>query len=196
MANLHGGLVVGTENKSENYVGYATKYGDAACDISMIDDLTKTEIAVMAEYLDIPEGIRTKKPSADLWADQTDEDELGFTYEELDKWILQIDEASTHAAKVVKMDYMHTSTRHKFETYNLWTINSSADDHQFLKMLAAITKPEELAFVLKTSSADSDTIIAKFMAVSPLLEDTKWLIYQKAIESSLTRTFGGRHSGC
>jgi NAD+ synthase len=77
-------LVVGTGNKSELSVGYFTKYGDGGCDMLPIGDLLKTEVYELARSLKIPEKIINKAPSAGLWAGQTDEAELGVTYEELD----------------------------------------------------------------------------------------------------------------
>jgi NAD+ synthase len=79
------GLVVGTGNKTEILLGYTTLYGDSACAINPIGDLYKTQVRQLARVLDIPEAVITKPPSADLWAGQTDEGELGFTYEEVDK---------------------------------------------------------------------------------------------------------------
>jgi len=84
-ANHKNGLVIGTTNKSEMAVGYFTKYGDGGCDLEPIANLYKTEIVEMGKYLNIPKNIITKKPSAGLWNDQTDEDEFGFTYADLDK---------------------------------------------------------------------------------------------------------------
>jgi NAD+ synthase len=79
------GLVVGTGNKTEILLGYTTLYGDSACAINPIGDLYKTQVRQLARALGVPDAIITKPPSADLWADQTDEGELGFTYEEVDK---------------------------------------------------------------------------------------------------------------
>ncbi len=78
------GLVIGTGNKTEILLGYTTLYGDSACAINPIGDLYKTQIRQLAASLGIPEEIITKAPSADLWQGQTDEDELGFTYDEVD----------------------------------------------------------------------------------------------------------------
>ena len=77
-------LVIGTSNKSEAMVGYGTKYGDLACDIFVIGDLLKTEVYEIARYLEIPESILTKVPTAELFEGQTDEQELGIRYAELD----------------------------------------------------------------------------------------------------------------
>ena len=79
------GLVVGTGNKTEILLGYSTLYGDSACALNPIGDLYKTQVRQLARALGIPEQIIAKPPSADLWAGQTDEGELGFTYEEVDK---------------------------------------------------------------------------------------------------------------
>jgi NAD+ synthase len=79
------GLVVGTGNKTEILLGYTTLYGDSACALNPIGDLYKTQVRQLARALDVPEPIIAKPPSADLWAGQTDEGELGFTYEEVDK---------------------------------------------------------------------------------------------------------------
>ncbi len=80
-----GGLVVGTSNKTEILLGYSTLFGDSACAINPIGDLYKTQVRQLSRAMGIPNVIVDKAPSADLWANQTDEDELGFTYEEVDK---------------------------------------------------------------------------------------------------------------
>jgi NAD+ synthase len=79
------GLVVGTSNKTEILLGYSTMYGDSASAMNPIGDLYKTQIRQLARAMNIPAPIIDKAPSADLWAGQTDENELGFTYEEVDK---------------------------------------------------------------------------------------------------------------
>ncbi len=86
-SNHKNGLVIGTTNKSEMEVGYFTKYGDGGVDFEPIAGLYKTEIFQMAKILNVPKNIITKKPTAGLWDDQTDEDEFGFTYFELDKFL-------------------------------------------------------------------------------------------------------------
>ena len=83
-ANHLNGMVVGTGNKSEIEIGYFTKYGDGGVDIEPIGDLSKTEIFEVSKILGIPRRIINKKPSAELWENQTDEDEIGMTYQELD----------------------------------------------------------------------------------------------------------------
>ena len=86
-AQLKGYLVVGTSNKSEFTVGYFTKYGDSGSDLMPLVDFTKKEIFELARYLEIPDKIIQKPPSAGLFKDQTDEDEMGFTYNDLEKYI-------------------------------------------------------------------------------------------------------------
>ena len=84
-ANSKNYLVSGTGNKSEILIGYFTKHGDGACDIEPIGDLYKTDVYQLANYLEIPQEIIDKPPRAGLWNNQTDEDEIGMTYELLDK---------------------------------------------------------------------------------------------------------------
>lgn len=79
------GLVVGTSNKTEILLGYSTLWGDMASALNPIGDLYKTQVRQLARAMNIPAPIVDKPPSADLWANQTDENELGFTYEEVDK---------------------------------------------------------------------------------------------------------------
>ncbi len=79
------GLVIGTGNKTELLLGYSTLYGDSANALNPIGDLYKTQVRQLSRALNIPDPILDKPPSADLWAGQTDEDELGFTYEQVDK---------------------------------------------------------------------------------------------------------------
>ena len=86
-ANIHNALVVGTTNRTEFYTGYFTKFGDGACDIEPIMHLYKHDVREAAAFLDIPESIIEKKPSAGLYPGQTDEDELGMSYDELDDYV-------------------------------------------------------------------------------------------------------------
>lgn len=80
-------LVVGTDNAAEWYTGYFTKYGDGGVDIHPLVDFTKSEVREMAKYLNVPEEVITKAPSADLWEDQTDENEMGTTYDRIDAYL-------------------------------------------------------------------------------------------------------------
>jgi NAD+ synthase len=78
-------LVLGTSNKTELLLGYGTLYGDMASAINPLGDLYKTQVRQLARYMGVPELIVRKRPSADLWAGQTDEEELGFTYDQVDR---------------------------------------------------------------------------------------------------------------
>jgi NAD+ synthase len=79
------GLVVGTSNKTEILLGYSTLYGDSASALNPIGDLYKAQVRQLSRAMNIPAPIIDKPPSADLWEGQTDEKELGFTYEEVDE---------------------------------------------------------------------------------------------------------------
>jgi len=79
------GLPIGTSNKTEILLGYSTLWGDMASALNPIGDLYKTQVRQLSRALDIPAPIIDKPPSADLWIGQTDESELGFTYEQVDK---------------------------------------------------------------------------------------------------------------
>jgi len=81
-------LVLGTGNRTEALLGYTTLYGDAACALNPLGQLYKTEIRALCTYLDLPDSVLTKAPSADLWEGQADEDELGVTYEEVDRLLV------------------------------------------------------------------------------------------------------------
>lgn len=78
-------LVVGTDNAAEWYTGYFTKYGDGGVDLVPLVNYTKGEVSEMARYLEVPAEIIDKKPSAGLWEGQTDENEMGTTYNMIDK---------------------------------------------------------------------------------------------------------------
>ena len=92
-SNDFGGLVVGTSNKTEILLGYSTLYGDSACALNPLGDLYKTQLRQLATAMQVPQVIVEKAPTADLWAGQTDEGELGFTYAEVDKLLyLLVDE--------------------------------------------------------------------------------------------------------
>ena len=83
-------LVVGTSNKTEIILGYGTLYGDSASSVNPIGELYKFQVYELARYFDIPISIIDKKPTADLWENQTDEDELGFSYRDIDKLLYAI----------------------------------------------------------------------------------------------------------
>ncbi|MEW5762283.1 MAG: NAD(+) synthase [Bacillota bacterium] len=87
-ANERNALVVGTGNRSEIMVGYYTKYGDGGADLLPIGNLVKGQVKELARHLGVPREIIDKPPSAGLWLGQDDEEELGVTYEELDRYLL------------------------------------------------------------------------------------------------------------
>ena len=83
-------LVLGTSNKTELLLGYGTLFGDMASSINPIGDLYKADVFKLARFLQVPQSILDKKPTADLWAGQSDEDELGFTYAEVDELLHEL----------------------------------------------------------------------------------------------------------
>jgi NAD+ synthase len=88
VAQLGRRFVIGTGYLAEGTVGYFTKWGDGAHDLNPLGMLTKKEVYALARYLQVPDSIIDKKPSAGLWEGQTDEDELGITYKQIDAYIL------------------------------------------------------------------------------------------------------------
>lgn len=84
------GLVMGTGNKTEILLGYTTLFGDSACAINPVGDLYKTQVRQLSRVLGVPREIIDKAPSADLWTGQTDEGELGFSYEDVDQLLYHI----------------------------------------------------------------------------------------------------------
>ena len=109
-ANQLGYRVLGTGNRSEIAVGYYTKYGDGGADLLPLGSLVKSEVRELARRLGVPERIIDKPPSAGLWADQTDETEMGLTYEELDAHLLT--GAASPAVKA-RVDALHVASEHK-----------------------------------------------------------------------------------
>lgn len=101
-------LVAGTGNKSEATMGYFTKWGDGAYDFNPIADLTVTEIYELLRYLDCPQAILEKAPSAALFEGQTDEDEMGITYKELDEYI-RTGKAADEIKEKIERTYKTTS---------------------------------------------------------------------------------------
>lgn len=85
LSQAAGALVLGTGNRTEWLLGYTTLHGDAACGLNPLGQLYKAEVRLLGAHLDLPRQVLDKAPSADLWAGQADEDELGFTYAEADE---------------------------------------------------------------------------------------------------------------
>ena len=118
-ANAIDGLAIGTGNKSELQIGYFTKYGDGGVDLLPIGDLYKYQVYELAKELGVPESIISKAPSAGLFAGQTDEDELGLSYKELDA-ILEAIEKNSDLSKfdpgtVQHVQQLKAAAQHKLE---------------------------------------------------------------------------------
>ncbi len=109
-------LVAGTGNKSEILIGYFTKYGDGGCDILPLGDLLKTQVRKLAKELEIPHEIIKRRSSAGLWEKQTDEEELGIRYEDLDRTILAIERGKTESIPpqmLIKVEELIKKSTHK-----------------------------------------------------------------------------------
>ena len=96
-------MVVGTSNKSELLIGYYTKWGDGGADFLPIGDLYKTQVYRLAEEMDVPEQIINRIPTAELWKGQTDEEEMGIRYKELDKILICLERKFDEERIVEKM---------------------------------------------------------------------------------------------
>lgn len=105
-----GYLVAGTGNRSELEVGYFTKYGDGGVDLLPIGGLVKSEVRTLAEHLGIPRAIIEKPPSAGLWGGQTDEGEMGLTYEALDRYLVT---GEADPAVRARVEVMRAASEHK-----------------------------------------------------------------------------------
>jgi NAD+ synthase len=103
-------MVVGSSNRSEISIGYFTKYGDGGVDIMPLGNLVKGQVRELARFLVIPRTIIDKPPTAGLWEGQTDEDEMGFSYEALDRYLLS-GEASDELRS--KIETMIAASKHK-----------------------------------------------------------------------------------
>jgi NAD+ synthase len=110
IANSLNYLVVGTDNAPETYTGYFTKYGDGGVDILPIQSLTKAEVRAWAAELGLPELIVNRIPTAGLWPGQTDEQEMGITYNSLDRYLLG---EETPDQVVRKIEKLHQQSEHK-----------------------------------------------------------------------------------
>lgn len=109
-AGVYNYLVAGTGNKSELTIGYYTKYGDGGVDFMPLTSFVKKEVVELAERLGIPEVVITKPPTAGLWENQSDEQEMGMTYAELDNYILT-GEGPEHIKN--KVEVMNRRSEHK-----------------------------------------------------------------------------------
>ena len=112
-ANLRNQLVLGTGNKAELTVGYFTKHGDAGVDLMPLADLTKTEVRAVAREIGVPERIIDRPPSAGLWEGQTDEEELGITYRQIDTYLEEGSSGSAEADAAIRQRFL--ASQHKRE---------------------------------------------------------------------------------
>ena len=110
LANRLGYLVVGTGNRSERAVGYFTKYGDGGVDLMPLGNLVKLQVRALAGQLGVPSPVIDKPPTAGLWEGQTDEGEMGLTYEELDRYLVT-GEATEEVRQ--KVEAMAAASAHK-----------------------------------------------------------------------------------
>jgi NAD+ synthase len=116
LAQTHGYLVAGTGNKSELMIGYYTKYGDGGVDLEPLGNLYKWQVVQLARELGVPQSIIDRPPSAGLWAGQTDEGEMGLTYEDLDATLAAIESGTTEdvaPALLERVREMMDASEHK-----------------------------------------------------------------------------------
>ena len=114
IANSLNYLVAGTGNRSEITLGYYTKYGDGGVDVLPIGGLLKSEVRALARELGVPEPIITKPPTAGLWVGQTDEAEMGFSYDALENYLLKGPSAVPDAV-AQRIERLRSSSTHKRE---------------------------------------------------------------------------------
>ncbi|WKZ35627.1 MAG: NAD+ synthase [Anaerolineales bacterium] len=125
------GLVIGTSNKTEILLGYSTIYGDSASAMNPIGDLYKTQVRQLSRAMNIPAPIIDKPPSADLWEDQTDEGELGFSYDEADKLLYLLVDQRYSPQEAVEAG---------FDEAFVTTVITRIRRNQFKRMLPPIAK--------------------------------------------------------
>ena len=125
------GLVVGTSNKTEILLGYTTLWGDMASALNPIGDLYKTQLRQLSRALGIPSAIIDKAPSADLWMGQTDEGELGFTYEDVDKLLYLLVDQRYSVQECIEEG---------FDEEFVHSVMNRVRRHQFKRMLPPIAK--------------------------------------------------------
>ena len=133
-------LVLGTSNKTELLLGYGTLHGDMASAINPLGDLYKTQVWGLARHLELPEAIVDKAPSADLWSGQTDEEELGFGYDEVDRLLYRMVDERTAADELIEAGFDQEFVRR---------IGQMVQGSQFKRRLPVIAK-------LSTRTIDMD----------------------------------------
>lgn len=135
----HESLVIGTGNKTEFLLGYTTLYGDSACAINPIGDLYKSQVWELASYVGVPQNIIEKRPSADLWEGQTDEDELGLAYKTVDQLLhFLVDE------RLSQMQIMEKG----FEKPLITKVRNMIQRNQFKRRLPVIAKIDPRTAIL------------------------------------------------
>jgi len=112
VANRLNYIVAGTGNRTEIAIGYYTKYGDGGVDVLPLGSLVKSDVRALARELGVPARVIEKPPSAGLWAGQTDEGEMGFTYAELEDYLLRGPDAVAPAT-VMKIERLARASEHK-----------------------------------------------------------------------------------
>jgi NAD+ synthase len=112
VANTLNYLVAGTSNRSELSIGYFTKYGDGASDLLPIGNLVKSEVLALGRALDVPAAIIERTPSAGLWLGQSDEEEMGFAYADLERHLEEATQ-SVSPATAMKIERLVRTTEHK-----------------------------------------------------------------------------------
>jgi NAD+ synthase len=125
------GLVIGTSNKTEILLGYSTQFGDSASAMNPLGDLYKTQIRQLSRAMNIPAPIIDKPPSADLWEDQTDEGELGFTYEVVDQLLYLLIDQRFNAQECIDEG---------FDENFVNTVIARIRRNQFKRMLPPVAK--------------------------------------------------------
>jgi NAD+ synthase len=126
-ANLHHLLVLGTSNRSELLAGYFTKYGDGGSDLMPLGGLLKREVRALAQLLGVPRVIVDKAPSGGLWAGQTDEGEMGISYDLLDRVLESLeagDIGDLEPAVMTKVQRMITASQHKRRSIPTFDVES------------------------------------------------------------------------
>jgi len=123
LAKKVNGLVVGTENKTENLLSYFTRYGDQASDIEPIEHLYKTQVLQLARHLGVPDGLVNQKPTAGLWEGQTDEGQFGFTYEEADQVLFLSLEKGLSLDEIEKQGFTNAKKILEWREKNLFKHN-------------------------------------------------------------------------
>lgn len=124
LAKKYKALVCGTENKSEHYLGYFTRFGDEASDIEPIRHLYKTQVYELASYLNVPKEFIVKQPTAGLWEGQTDEKEFGFSYKEADPILYLYFEKKMSLENIKNMGFANAEKIINFVNKNAYKHNT------------------------------------------------------------------------